>query len=264
MDVDVDSLIESPLRRKLAAMPEAERQSQEALLKKMSVLELMSMNKNAHEEEQQQEKEQDADRPKTPEVDPFKGMVVLSPLRRRTMATASNPEELAFEIRQLRRLSPYELVRENNIAKHKEVLKSLGLDKSFSELMGIKKGAAPGGGKRKKTGGGGRGRKAKRAREDRGDEDEQSGSGEEEDEEEEEEEEEETSAPPARAPRAQCTKAAPARAAPKEWVVKAKNLLEDESLGEAWAQLVRLWYLREEGKGFVAPVRVEGVRLKEK
>jgi hypothetical protein len=97
----------------------------------------------------------DPPRTPTPERDPFEGMRVLSPLRRKIFAKVASGSNIGYEVRQLHRLSSYELARENNIAKNREMLVSLGLDKSFDEMMAIKRKA----GEKK----GGR-RAAKRAR----------------------------------------------------------------------------------------------------
>lgn len=249
-----------------------ERRAQEALLKGMSAFELTTANIDACEKEKERGEEEEGEeerpdgsvRPVTPEVevqDSFRGMIVLSPLRRQTLAAASNPEELEYEVRQLKRLSAYELVRENNIAKHKELLAKLGLDKSFSEIMGLKKsGGKKGGGKRKNSGGVA-GRKAKRAKKgDENENDSEEGGDEEEEGEEEEEEDADAPAPapaPApRAPRPQRSKPGPSRAAPKEWAVKVRKVLETDAFGKIWTDLVGEWHRREEGKGFVSPVSV--------
>jgi hypothetical protein len=172
------------------------------------------------------------------ERDPFGTLLVQSPLRRKTLAAASN-EELEYEIRQLKRLSAFELVRENNIARNKEMLKKLGLDKSFNDVMGLTKS----GEKRKAEGSGGR--KAKQGRGET-----------------EEEDEGENDTPPApRAARPMRAKPIAQRPPPKEWAKKAKTLLEEKDLGEAWKELVIQWYAHEEKKGFVSPVRIPVHRL---
>jgi hypothetical protein len=109
-----------------------------------------TVNDRPAEEEEEEEEEE--------EVDCFKGLLVHSPLRRAAIATGDpRAEAWRFE-----RMSEYMLVRENNIAKHKETIKALGLDKTFEELTGLppKKGQ----GKRKWTGKKGGGR-SKRQRE---------------------------------------------------------------------------------------------------
>jgi hypothetical protein len=182
-------------------------------------------------------------------ADPFRGIEVLSPLRRRTVASVedpSDPMQLWTAVNQLRRLSTSELLRENNIARNKELLATLGLDKTFNEKMGMeKKGPAA---KRVRSGGPA-GRKAKRSK---GQDEEVSGASKE-DEDNEEEEDEPT---PALRARTQRVKPAVRRAAPKEWVVKAKKALEQDDMGPEWVELVREWYRREEDKGFVSPVSV--------
>ncbi|KAJ7823923.1 hypothetical protein B0H13DRAFT_1591667 [Mycena leptocephala] len=52
--------------------------------------------------------------------------------------------------------------------------------------------------------------------------------------------------------------------APKDWVIKAKKMLERDELGSAWTELVGEWYRREEGKGFVSPVRVKGLSARQR
>jgi hypothetical protein len=261
MDIDVPpGVFESPLRRRLAAMPANERQAREELLKKMSALELTTANMEAREKEKEGER-MDGDRPATPDTsgtrqesepaDPFHGIEVLSPLRRKTMASVEDPSDsmqVWAAVNQLRRLSTSELVRENNIARNKEMLAKLGLDKSFNEHMGITKGA----GKRTNSGGT-TGRKVKRAR--RQGEKEADGHSEEEDDEDEDDEEDDAPRPaPHPAPRPLRAKPAAHRAAPKEWVVKAKKSLEEDDMGPKWVELVGEWYRREEGKGFISPV----------
>jgi hypothetical protein len=203
MDVEVEARIESPLSRKLAGMSEAERRTEKSRLNKMSVLELANVNKAARDEEEPAGDGEERDVSSVPEPqerDYFKGLVVHSPLRRRVLAAASNPEEIEYEVRQLARLSTFERVRKNNIAKHKETLKSLGLDKSFSELMGLKKGKTAGM-KRKVVGKTGRKAKAKRTRGegDDNDEDDEDDEGSDSEEDDEEDEEDDTPVTP-RAP----------------------------------------------------------------
>jgi hypothetical protein len=55
------------------------------------------------------------------------------------LAKRADSGGIAYEIHQLRRLSAYELVRENNVVKNKELLVALGLDKLFDEVMGQSK-----------------------------------------------------------------------------------------------------------------------------
>jgi hypothetical protein len=166
-------------------------------------------------------------------------MKVLSPLRRKTIAKVANGSNLEYEVRQFRRLSSYELVHENNIAKNHETLVSLGLDKSFDEMMAMKR--KPG----EKKGGG---RQAKRAR--KGDGGEYNG----EDSDEEEEDEDATLAE--RIPCVQRAKPAAKSPAVKDWVKKAETNLEKDTFGPRWTELVSQWYLHEQQNGFVCPVRV--------
>ncbi|KAJ7889379.1 hypothetical protein B0H14DRAFT_2561878 [Mycena olivaceomarginata] len=211
---------QSSLRRKLAAMPHSERYAQESLLQKI----------------QNDADEADPPHPLTPEPferDPFDGMKVLSPLRRKTIAKIANGSNLEYEVRQLRRLSSYELVRENNIAKNHETLVSLGLDKSFDEMMAMKR--KPG----EKKGGG---QQAKRAR--KGDRGEYDG----EDSDEEKEDEDATLAE--RIPRVQRAKPAAKSPAVKDWVKKAETNLEKDVFGPRRTELVSQWYLREQQNGF--------------
>jgi hypothetical protein len=224
----------------------------------MSALELADINKTVRDDEHGSDdgdgEERDASPAPAPqERDYFKGLVVHSPLRRRVLASASTPDKIQYEVCQLARLSAFELVRENNIAKHKETLKSLGLDKSFNELMGLKKGKTAGV-KRKAVGKKGRKGKSKRLRGENGDDDEEDEDEDEEGSDSGEDEEDDTPVAP-RAPRLQRTIAS-RTTAPKEWIVKAKKMLEKEELGATWDELVVEWYRREERKGFVSPVTI--------
>jgi hypothetical protein len=141
-------------------------------------------------------------------------------------------------------MHPEMLVRENNIAKHAETLKSLGLNKSFEEAMGLPP-------KRKSAGKGSSGRKTKCARaEIEGDSDHKDGEDGEDDKDDNDNEE----PPLLHTPRPQHGKVDMPCPAPKEWACKAKDALEVAEFGVVWAGLVKQWYLHEEGKGFVAPV----------
>ncbi|KAJ7457523.1 hypothetical protein B0H11DRAFT_1723526 [Mycena galericulata] len=145
----------------------------------------------------------------------------------------------------------YELERENNIARNKETLVSLGLDKPAAVWGGADTAGAPTGTKRK--GAGRKGRKAKKKTKgalESDDDDE----GEEEEEEEEEGSEGEDVPLAARAPRVPrvTTKPPPA---PKEWAVKARAFLEDADRGAQWKALVGLWWAREASKGFASPTK---------
>jgi hypothetical protein len=221
MDVDLES-------------PENEHLGLEASSRRMSSLELGSANQDVHEEEQQgankgEDDEDDEDEEDRVPADPFEGMLVKSPLRRRTLKEGVTPVALNTAIWNLKRMSAYELVRENNVAKNHEILVSLGLNKSFEEVMGLQK---------KKAGGKvgaqkGRRRAAKRAWGE--------GNGEEEDYEgnsEDEEEEDEDDDIPHCAPRDPRAKPMPKVAAPKEWVKKAEASLERGKFGPQWSELV--------------------------
>jgi hypothetical protein len=185
------------------------------------------------------------------EKDPFRGLLIKLPLHRKTVATASNDEELEYKIHQLRHLSTFELVRENNIARNKEELKRLGLDKSFNEAMGLTKQ----GGKCKAKGGGGRKAKHGRSEAEEGNESE-----EEDDVNEDDEEENNALAAPCIA-WPQRAKPGAQHPAPKEWIKKARPLLQQQDLGKAWEELVVQWYTCEEKKGFILPVRFPPCRV---
>lgn len=163
---------------------------------------------------------------------------ILSPLKRKTIAENPDPADLERRVGRLTTMPQYELVRENNIAKWKEVLHKMGLDKSFDENFGTskkRKGGETSGGRRKKSKGG---------------ENEEEGS----DEEEEGGDEEEEAPRPPPAPRPRREKQGPAEAMPKEWAVKAKATLESTELGASWIGLLAQWWEREKKFGFVAPV----------
>jgi hypothetical protein len=246
MDVDQES-------------PENERLGPEASSRRMSSLELGSANQDAHEEEQQganegeedEDDEDDEDEEDRVPADPFEGMLVKLPLRRRTLKEGVTPVALNAAIWNLKRMSAYELVRENNVAKNHEILVSLGLDKSFEEVMGLPKKKAGGkvGAQKRKAGGkvgaqkGGR-RAAKRARgEGNCEEEDYKGNSEDEDDD-----------IPPRAPWDPCAKPTPKVAVPKEWVKKAEASLERGKFGPQWGELVEQWYLYEKNHGFVCPV----------
>jgi hypothetical protein len=219
-------------------MPETEHRTEEMLL------DLAGGNQAAHEADMEGN-ENGGESPRTPPAratvpDPFEGLEVRSPLRRKIEKEATMPEALQVAIWRLQRLSAYELVRENNIATNHELLVSLGLDKSFEEAMGLKRKKAEG--KNKK------GRRASKRVRGEGEADDEVCS----EEEEEEEEEEEPVAP--RVPRPSREKPAPKAPAPKEWVKKAEKLLQGDSFGPLWTQLVAQWRLREEQTGFETSV----------
>jgi hypothetical protein len=179
------------------------------------------------------------------EVNCFKGLLVHSPLRCAAIATG-DPRVEAWRFG---RMSEYMLVCKNNITKHKETIKVLGLDKTFEELMGLlpKKGQ----GKRKWTGKKGGGRSKWQHEEAYMSE----GEGDDEENEEEDEDNKDDNNLPARhEPCAQCAKPAAKGPAPKEWILKARKALEVNDFGTSWSELVGVWYLREESKGFVIPV----------
>ncbi|KAJ7767597.1 hypothetical protein B0H14DRAFT_2402747 [Mycena olivaceomarginata] len=54
-----------------------------------------------------------------------------------------------------------------------------------------------------------------------------------------------------------------AKPAPKEWVLKAKALLEEKAFDGPWPRLVEQWYRREESKSFVSPVSFLHARYRE-
>ncbi|KAJ6541369.1 hypothetical protein B0H19DRAFT_1268382 [Mycena capillaripes] len=174
-----------------------------------------------------------------PEPDPFKGLMVHSPLRRKIIALLT--EERETQLFLFCRLSPYKRVHKNNITKHQELLKNMGLDRPFNEVMGWNKNRK----KQKRWVVAGKGKGVKRARVEGQDEEDDKENKKENDKDEEEEE----NVQPACKPRTQCALVGPSCPAPKEWVVKAKSL-EDAALGLAWCKLVKEWYTREEGKGY--------------
>jgi hypothetical protein len=177
--------------------------------------------------------------------DIFAGLLVKSPLRRAAMATG-NPQNEAWRFQ---RMSSYQLVCENNIAKNQELIKQLGLDKTFEEMQ-KEMGGRPAKGKRKGPGAQEKGgRKAKRTRVD-----EDGGSGDEEAYEDDDGEDPDPAGKPPAQPRAQRIKPVAAKAAPKEWVLNAKALLEEKAFDGPWPELVEQWYRREESKSFVSPV----------
>jgi hypothetical protein len=148
-------------------------------------------------------------------------------------------------IAELRWLSVNEGLHENNIARNRATMISLGL--MNPKVWG---GAEAVGAKRKSK----KGRKGKKKRSKKGGE---------------EDEEEESSGEgvdPKPAPRAPCAPRNTAKkaAAPKEWVVKAKAELEGTEGGEEWSALLLLWFKREEMKGFEALVRSLGLSENER
>ncbi|KAJ7354141.1 hypothetical protein DFH08DRAFT_955553 [Mycena albidolilacea] len=147
----------------------------------------------------------------------FAGLLVQSPVRHAAMATG-NPRSKAWRFQ---RMSTYELVRKNNIAKNKETIKALGLDKTFEEMQEM--GRRAGKGKHKESGA--RGKGGCKTKHPRVDKDGGSGGDEEDYEDDEGEDSVPASKPPAQ-PRAQHMKPVAAKPAPKEWVLKAKALLE--------------------------------------
>jgi hypothetical protein len=246
-------------------MPIDVRAAQESLFEKMSALELIDANKEARDGENQEargsenqearggerangvEEEYDPLRPQTPERErnPFEGMKVLSPLRRKTFTKVANGSNLEYEVRQLRRLSSYELVRENNIARNHETLVSLGLDKSFDEMMAIKR----------KAGAKQDGKRATKRTRKRDEEEYDKDSSTDEDQQEMEDGDEDAPSA-AHAPCTQRAKLAVISLAPKEWVKKAETTLERAAFGPRWGELVSQWYLREQQNGFVCPVSI--------
>jgi hypothetical protein len=194
------------------------------------------------------------------EMNLFVGLLVNSLLQRAAIATG-NPRSEAWRFE---RMSAYELIRENNIAKNRETMKRLGLDKSFEEMQ-EEMGGGAGKGKRKTAGATGNGkpggRKTKRTRVDA---DGGSGGDDEEDYEDDDGEDVVLASKPPAQPRAQRMKPTAAKPAPKEWVLKAKTLLEEKAFGGLWPELVEQWYLREESKNFVSPVSVfvQGIKIR--
>ncbi|KAJ7667228.1 hypothetical protein B0H14DRAFT_3539248 [Mycena olivaceomarginata] len=76
--------------------------------------------------------EMDIDEPgEEREMDIFTGLLVNSPLQRAAIATG-NPRSKDWRFK---RMSAYELMQENNIAKNKETMKRLGLKKTFEEMQ---------------------------------------------------------------------------------------------------------------------------------
>jgi hypothetical protein len=173
-------------------------------------------------------------------TDIFAGLNVGSPLRRKAMLHP-NPLEEAWRFE-----STWELERENNVARNNETFVRLGLNKTFEEAIGLpsKKG------RKRKRGEKSAGRKSKRQRE----EAEEGGCSDIED----DNDEEEADPPVAHEPRVQRAKPAAKPVAVKEWAQKARKMLEEKNFGPEWMELVQVWYHREEGKGFVAPVSFPG------
>ncbi|KAK7013927.1 hypothetical protein R3P38DRAFT_3206497 [Favolaschia claudopus] len=250
-NVVVATDFESPVRRKLAAMPPNEREAYEAALKGMSSLELSNATAEATEKERQLEAQEgqgkDSD---APQQDPFEGMQIFSPLRRRTFALAEKSGDLELEIDKLRWLSAYEIERENNVARNYELLDKLKVG-NVSSILGVKRGRKPAQGGNRKRGrkdGGKGGRHS-----DDGDE------GDDEDEEDDEEgetegEHDKVNVPPAERPK----RSLPAKRAStgQEWFDKAvKQLAEGNVYGPVWEEVVGLWRSREEAKGFISPTK---------
>ncbi|KAJ7346457.1 hypothetical protein DFH08DRAFT_960928 [Mycena albidolilacea] len=161
------------------------------------------------------------------EMNLFVGLLVNSPLQRAAIATG-NPRSEAWHFE---RMSADELIRENNIARNRETMKRLGLDKCFEEMQEAMGGGA-GKGKRKAAGatenGKPGGHKTKRTRVDA---DGGSGGDDEEDHEDDDGEDVVLASKPPAQPRAQRMKPTAAKPAPKEWVLKAKTLLEEKAFG---------------------------------
>ncbi|KAJ7837368.1 hypothetical protein B0H14DRAFT_2589225 [Mycena olivaceomarginata] len=180
----------------------------------------------------------------SPEHDPLEGLVVNLVLRCKMIAESQTLADLEYTIGQFSHLSECKLVCANNITHNKETLANLGLNKTFEEAMGLPAKKARGRKLGQKLGGkGGGGGKAKNVR----------GEGErtlsDEDEEEEEEKEEEEPCPA----QEKHIKPTPKAAAPKEWVKKARVLLEEGDFGLLWSKLMEQWWLQ--GKGFVSPMK---------
>lgn len=164
----------------------------------------------------------------SPEHDLSEGLEVNSVLCRKMIAESQTPADLEHTIWRLSRLSEYELVRANNVARNKEMLANLRLNKMFEEAMGLPVKKAGARKSDQKSGGkGGGGRKAKCMRGE--------GEGTSSEEEEEEEEDELEEKCPAQEKR---TKPTPKAAAPKEWAKKARMQLEEGNFGLHWSELV--------------------------
>jgi hypothetical protein len=148
-------------------------------------------------------------------------------------------EEKGRRRRELMRMNEYNLVREGNMARNKELLASLGLDKSFNEVMGIgtkRKAAAKAVGQRK-----------------RGTRELEKGNSSEDDS---EDEPDVPAAPrPPRPVRAAALKTGTTAAAtPSKTWVEDRERLETTDLGEAFTALVQRWWDYEAGSGFVSQV----------
>jgi hypothetical protein len=163
-------------------------------------------------------------------------------LLERQIAAIEDPEERGRRRRELMHMNAYNLLRETNIARNKELLVSMGLHKSFDEMMGT--------GKKRKAAGGGQKKRGARAQEKDSGEDEANS---------EEEEEESDSQPAPRAPRPVCAvtqkTSAAASATPSKTWKEDRAQLETTDLGDAFKGLVNSWWDYESGKGFVAQVR---------
>jgi hypothetical protein len=145
-------------------------------------------------------------------------------------------------------MSAWELERENNVARNNETFVRLGLNKDFEEAIGL---PSKKGGKRKR-GEKNAGRKSKRQREGAEEGGYDDGEGED------DKLKEDGDLPAASEPCSQRAKPAAKPVAVKEWAWKARALLEEKNFGPEWLELVQVWYHREEGKGFVAPVSFPG------
>ncbi|KAK7050381.1 hypothetical protein R3P38DRAFT_3173727 [Favolaschia claudopus] len=256
----VSTDFESPVRRKLAMMPENERRAYQTVLEGMSSLELSNVVAEARKEEdlkaqeaahEEQNKSQNDAPPKdappkdAPPKDPFQGLQITDPLRRKTLAAAEVSGDLPYEIRQLRRLSPYELVRANNIARNEELLEALKLNNAVSSILGSKRGKAPAKGSRK------RGRKSGGRKGDDSSGNVADDEGEEEGEEEDEEEQaDEEDIPVAERPQ----RPLPVNRGLREWFTKSNDqLAEGDQFGPRWVDVRMVWASREEAKLFVSP-----------
>ncbi|KAK7000632.1 hypothetical protein R3P38DRAFT_2797323 [Favolaschia claudopus] len=266
--------IESPVRRKIAAMPEDQRAAYEVVLNGMNAMELSKEAEAARADErlqneggsEQRDEDEDEDGEEeegsvhAPEPDPFAGMGVLSPLRRRTLAAAEVSGNLSFEVRKLRILSPYEMMRENNMANNFEKMKALGLDGGFSDIVEA--------GKK-------RGRKSaeksrKRPRGD-GNKDGEDNDDDEYDDDDDEEGEEggkgkgkQVEIVP-RAQRPQRSLPAPKRPGQPDWYTKGgRQLARGKDFGPLWETVTSLWASREEKHGFQSPVRAKGLSAKQR
>ncbi|KAJ7886940.1 hypothetical protein B0H13DRAFT_2342678 [Mycena leptocephala] len=167
---------------------------------------------------------------------------ILDLLLERQIAAIEDPEERGRWRRELMCMNAYNLLRETNIARNKELLVSMGLHKSFDEMMGT--------GKKCKAAGGGQKKRGAQAQEKDSGEDEANS-------EEEEEESDSQLAPRALRPVRAVTQktSAAASATPSKTWKEDRAQLETTDLGDAFKGLVNSWWDYESGKGFVAQIK---------